>query len=295
MTQAELPYERAFRQWIEKNGMRWERLALPLGPEESTTAYRFTPPSAPANLVLALHGAGNDALFAWVGIFKQLLLRGSEIFTFDLPGHGRFNRGLFDRDAAVASLDAAMEMCARGRGPRRIHAVGISLGGSVLLGTLPLVQDRLASAALVVAPLEIHLSARTVLAEVGPRTFAVLWRERAHYGLTGLIPSFGPFRRDIYPLRLRETASGGPFSYVKILNRILREMNLEESARRVTVPVLLVYGSRDRIVPAPQGRLLQQKLRKGPLGNVDGTTLSPRWSLSNRATSQWIDDTRDGT
>ena len=288
MTAVELPFERAFRRWLQENGMGRERLELTVRGGEATTAYRFSPGSPPARRVLALHGAGNDALFAWIGLFKKLLLRHVEVFTFDLPGHGRFGRGTFDTDAAAIALHAALDRCEADAVP--VHAIGVSLGGAVLLGALPDFQQRLTTAALVVAPLEIHFSARTVLTELGPTTFSLLWREREHYGLTGLIPSFGPFRRDIYPLRLRQTPAKGAFGYVQTLNAMLREMHLEESARQVELPVLLVYGSRDRVVPASQGERLQELLPRGHLQLIDGTHLST--PLDPRAVERllgWID------
>ena len=66
----ELGYERAFRLSARAAGCGWERLSYPR-PEAAgeTVAYRLSPAVAPRGLVLAVHGAGNDALFALVGLF----------------------------------------------------------------------------------------------------------------------------------------------------------------------------------------------------------------------------------
>jgi alpha-beta hydrolase superfamily lysophospholipase len=292
MTSSVLPFEKAFRSWIESAGMGWERAVLPIGvDDETTTAYRFTPHGRTVRTVIALHGAGNDALFAWIGLFKRLLRSGSAIFTFDLPGHGRHNRTIFSPSRAVAALRAALDECRTGAEGEPVHAVGVSLGASVLLHALPDLEDGFASAALLVAPLRIILSTRSLLREIGTRTVRLVWREREHYGLTGLIPSFGPFRRDIYPLRLDGPVPEGSFGYVDALNQALDAMSLEESASRIHLPVLLVYGGHDLIVPADQGARLARLLPSSELLTVpEGTHLStPLEPAATDRLVQWIE------
>src|SRR5690606_21442062 len=121
---------------------------------------------------------------------------------------------------------------------------------------LPALGGCLASAALVCAPLRVELSSGAILREVGPRMFRTVWRERSWYGLPGLIPSFGPFRRGVYPLRLGEPAGPGPFGYVEAVNRLLDHLDLPAAARAAPAPVLLVYGGRDRLVPPWQAQRL---------------------------------------
>jgi alpha-beta hydrolase superfamily lysophospholipase len=292
VTVARLPFEQAFREWVDERGMGWERIRFPIHPAgETTTGYRFTPASAPARTVVALHGAGNDALFGWVGLFKRLLAGGAEVFTFDLPGHGRFNQTVFEGEIAVEAVLRAVETCTGGRRKRPLHAVGVSLGGSVLLGSLPRLQDHLSSAALIVAPLRIHLNARSIAREVGARTFRIVWNEREHYGLTGLIPSFGNFKRDIYPLRLAAPPPPGLFGYVEALNGTLDEMALLDAAAGVRIPVLLVYGERDRIVPPEQGEQLARALPSGELLRVRrGTHLStPLEPETTERLTEWLE------
>src|SRR5690606_369566 len=101
------------------------------------------------------------------------------------------------------------------------------------------------SAALVVAPVRIESSVPALAREVSLRTLSLLWREREHYGLTGLIPSFGSFKRDVYPLRLAVDPPAGTFGYVAALNEALASLDLEGAARNVDLPVLLAYGDRD--------------------------------------------------
>jgi alpha-beta hydrolase superfamily lysophospholipase len=268
-----LPFERSFREWIDRNGLGWERVEFPVGSTaENTTGYRLLPAGRPRHRVITLHGAGNDALFAWIGLFKRLLLSGTEVFTFDLPGHGRFNRTRFSGADSVEAVQAALRHCTGGRQTLPVHAIGVSLGGAVLLNALPHLTASLASAALIVTPLRIVLSPGTMAREVGPATLRVLWREREHYGFTGLIPSFGPFKRDVYPLRLAESPPSGPFGYVEALNQELDSLDLHDAARQVKLPVLLIYGERDRIVPLEQGERLAALLPHAELLRVAGGT-----------------------
>lgn len=253
--------------------MGWNRSAFPSrGNGDLIQAYRFTPRLPPRSIVLALHGAGNDALFAWVGFFKRLLLGGTEIFTFDLPGHGRVSQTVFEPTAAAAAIESALEQATDPHPLIPVHAVGVSLGGALLLSTLPALQARLASATLVVAPLRIVLSPISLLNELRFRNFISLWREKEHYGLLGLVPSFGPFRRDIYPLRLPAPLPPGAFGYVEALNLALDGLGLERAAAATMLPVLLAYGVEDRIVPIEQGEALASQLAGAELIKVRGGT-----------------------
>jgi pimeloyl-ACP methyl ester carboxylesterase len=167
----------------------------------------------------------------------------------------------------------------------------VSLGGSVLLRALPAVQAQVRSAILIGAPLQIVLSPRSILGEIGASTIALLWREREHYGLTGLIPSFGPFKRDTYPLRLGRKAPAGAFGYVAVLNQALAEMELEKAAAAARVPVLLVYGTSDRVVPIEQGEELARTMPDAELFRLSGGThlSTPLESATLERLISWID------
>lgn len=260
----ELAYERGLRQWMEARGMRWERLRYARSAAGGdAVAYRLAPAATPRGVVLTVHGAGNDALFSLVGLAKRLLLRGWEVFAFDVDGHGRHSTTLF---SAAAAAQAAGEAARRSGAAERglpLHALGISLGGAVLLAALPTLSA--ASATLVAAPLRVRLSWGAILGELGMPLVRTLWREREHYGLTGLIPSFGPFKRATYPLRLAEPSPPGPFGYVQVLNGALEALRLADAARATPTPVLLVYARGDRLVPPEQGEALHRLLPRSEL------------------------------
>lgn len=269
----ELPFERAFRRWAEGEGVRWEETRImrsEAGGESA--AYRLSPRSAPRGVVLLVHGAGNDALFAMVGLSKRLLRSGLEVFTFDLDGHGRGGRTRLAGATISGAIPAAAAAALAGRRGVPLHTLGVSLGGSLLLHALPHLPVKPASAALVCAPLEIRTGWRAIGGELRPRLVRTLWREREDYGISGLLPSFGGWKRDVYPLRLAAEPPAGSFGYVVELNRILRSLSLESAARTVDLPVLLIYGSADRLVPAEQGERLASLLPHARLLVLPGET-----------------------
>jgi alpha-beta hydrolase superfamily lysophospholipase len=287
----ELPFERAFRERLERSGMGWESLRYPR-PEAGgeTVAYRLTPPAAPRGIALLSHGAGNDALFAMVGLARRLLDSGLEVFTFHLDGHGRGGSTLLAPETVQGAIPSAVAASGAADRGLPLHAVGISLGGSLLLHALPRLEPRPASAVLICAPLRVQLSRAAMLGELRPRLLEVLWRERADYGLGGLIPSFGRWKRGVYPLRLREPVGQGSFGYVEELNRILESLDLEVAARAADLPVRLIHGGADRLVPSAQAERIAELLPRGDLLLLPGEThlTTPLAPEALRATVEWL-------
>lgn len=286
----ELPYERALRAWMQARGMRHERIvyARPAAGGD-TVSYRLCPAAPPRGLVLVTHGAGNDALFAFPGFFKRLLLAGFEVFTFDMDGHGRASTATLAYPAVCGALADALRHARHGRVDLPVHAYGVSLGASILLHALAGPLAGIRSAVLVSAPLRIRFSTARVLNEFRPVMLRTLLEQREHAGLWGMVPSFGPVKRGVYPLRLAERR-GGAFGYVEVLNDVLRRMALVEAASRTPVPVLLAYGTADRIVPPEQGVLLRRTLpRSRLLLAPGGTHLTTVFDAAvARRTLQWL-------
>lgn len=266
-------YEKALREWLAVRGMRQQRLDLSLRCAPGrTVAYRLSPPAAaPRGVMLVAHGAGNDALFGFPPLFKRLLEERFEVCTLDLPGHGRDSTTRFTAEAAAGVIPEALAWAQAGRDHLPAHLLGLSFGGSLVLAALPELSTIAASATLVSAPIKVRFSARAVLNELRPRLLLTALNQREHAGLTGLIPSFGPFKRGRYPLRLAAPSTGS-FGYVSAINELLEEMQLEQAAREVRLPVLLVYGSRDRLVPPEQGQTLAGLIPTAELLRIPGGT-----------------------
>jgi alpha-beta hydrolase superfamily lysophospholipase len=268
----ELAYERALREWMDEQGMQHERLVYTRpAAGGDTVAYRLRPADETCGLILVAHGAGNDAIFAFPGLFKRFLKRRFEVFTFDLDGHGRYSTTHFAYPGVCSALAEAAQHAREGRSGLPMHAFGLSLGGSILLHALASSLPEVASAVLVSAPLRIEFSLRRVLHELRPSLLRTVWREREHAGLWGMVPSFGPVKRGLYPLRLAQPSQGA-FGYVGALNRALEHMRLLDAASRVRRPTLLVYGTKDRIVPPEQGFALARAAPTSELLLVRGGT-----------------------
>jgi pimeloyl-ACP methyl ester carboxylesterase len=269
---------RRLERWTSASGARLERVRYPrpnAGGE--TAAFRLSPATEPRGRIVAVHGAGNDALYPQVALFKALLGRGFEVFAFDVDGHGAESTTVFSLPAVLDAVPAAVAEAERGRADLPLHLVGHSFGGSLALhalarGAIP----RASSAVVLSSPTAVTLDSGIALAEARGFLRLATLAQREHYGLWGLIPAFGPVKRRAYPFR-RPGSAGGAFGYVGAVNALLEEVDLDHAARSIDIPVLLVYGTRDRLVPPAQGERLAARLPRAELMRVEGGS---HWSTS---------------
>lgn len=260
----------AFGRWLDEGGMRWERADYPRPAAGGTVAaHRFHPAGPPRGVTVVAHGAGNDAFFPLIGLFKALLGRGMEVFAFDLDGHGRESTTRFSPESIPGAVPEALERARAGR-DLPVHLAGHSFGGSLVLHALG-GGAPVASAALVSAPLRIRRSPGVLPAEALSFFTRACLGQRVHYGVWGLLPALGPFKRAAYPVRMAD-ASGGALRYLDAVEEVLRQLRLEEAATRVRTPTLLVYGERDRIVPVEQGARLAERIPSARLVRLPGAT-----------------------
>jgi alpha-beta hydrolase superfamily lysophospholipase len=252
---------RAYRErlatWARRTGARAEDVRYPR-PEArgEVCAVRLAPAGPARARVVVAHGAGNDAVYPLLELFHALLGAGCELFSFDLDGHGCASTTVFAADTVRTAVAAAAEQAERGRPALPLHLLGHSLGGSLVLDALASgAVDRAASAAVLSAPVDVRIGARTVAGELRGFFRRATLGQRVHYGWWGLVPALGPVKRAAYPFR-RTDADGRAWSYVAAVQRLLGEMGLEHRVSAIRVPTLLVYGARDAIVPIDQGRRL---------------------------------------
>lgn len=253
--------------WAERLGARAEdsRYARPEAGGE-VCAVRLWPREGARARVLVAHGAGNDAVYPLLELFRALLHAGAEVFAFDLDGHGCSSTTVFAPDTVRTAVAAAADAAERGRPPLPLHVVGHSLGGSLALDALAAGQlDRAVSAAILSAPVDVRIGARTVVGELRGFFRRGTLAQREHYGWWGLVPAFGPVKRAAYPFR-RVDADGRAWSYVEAVRRLLAEMELERRVADITVPTLLVYSYADWIVPHEQGLRLSLRMGRGDGG-----------------------------
>jgi alpha-beta hydrolase superfamily lysophospholipase len=275
---------------MEAAGARVERVryARPAAGGE-VEAWRLSP-REPRARVVAVHGAGNDALYPQLALFEALVQRGFEVFAFDVDGHGSGSSTTFSPEVVTTALAAAIDEAERGRPRLPLHLVGHSFGGSLVLHTLATAAAPTAASAVVVsAPMAISLGAGTALGEVRGFLRPATFTQRRHYGLWGMVPAVGPLKRRVYPIR-GAARPGAPFAYVAAIQDLLVRLELERVAARIRTPVLLVYGGADRLVPAAQGRRLTQLIPSSRVLEIAGAT---HWSTAFAgaaiaAAGEWI-------
>src|SRR5690242_3579398 len=81
--------------WLADRGAHLDRVRYPRPDARGEVeAWRITPGEA-FGRVVAAHGAGNDALYPQLALFKALVERGMEVFSFDVDGHGAASTTVF--------------------------------------------------------------------------------------------------------------------------------------------------------------------------------------------------------
>lgn len=272
--------------------MQWERIAYDHPAGGRTNAHRLSPAGGPAAMVVLVHGAGNDALFSFARLVKRLLSEQLEVFTFDVDGHGRGSTTVLDPSTLRDAVPRAVRVSGAAERGVPVHLVGVSFGGALALAALGSEPAMFASAAIVAAPLHIRVTPSTIARELRLPLLKALWRERRHGGIWGSIPSFGPVKRGVYPLRLGEAPAAGAFGYVAVLNHAIDRLDLRSSAAAVEAPVLLVYGARDRIVPMAQGEELARLIRRSELLRLPDESHLSALSAATAEIVDWISTNR---
>lgn len=224
---------------------------------------RYFAAGAGPPLVL-VHGLGSNAMQEW-GRLMHPLARRYHVYALDLPGFGRSQRpaaadyGIPMQVEAVRSFMAAV-------GVPKARVAGTSMGGWIaarLAGEHPEQVDRL----VVVAPAGMRpTDAAPIPAEVllprdedGVRRLVAAVRHKPP-----AMPSF--LVRDVLGRRLREEW---------IVRRALESMAagrdwLDGTLGRADMPVLIVWGQQDRLIPVAYAAPLQAEFPHATLEVLDG-------------------------
>jgi acylglycerol lipase len=206
----------------------------------------------PRAIIVALHGFNDySASFEEPGPGPWLAAQGITLYAMDQRGFGRApGRGLWAGDTRMAEDAATLVRLARERHPGLpVYLLGTSMGGAVAMRSMTLVGPPEVDGLILVAPAVWGWKAMNDLYG------AVLWmaaRIAPSYTLTGrgleIMPSdniemLRALGRD--PLVIKETQIGTIYGLVNLMD------SAYDAAPRIRVPVLLLYGAKDEIVPAP--------------------------------------------
>lgn len=211
---------------------------------------RWLPAGKPKAVILALHGM-NDYAKGFAAPAQAWAKRGIATFAYDQRGYGgTAQRGVWAGTARLTADFAAAAALLRQRYPGvPLYAVGESMGGGVILAAMAR-QD---------APRldGVILSAPAVWARATMPGYytATLWA--AAHTIPGLslsgrnldrVPTDNrAVLRDLGrdPLVLKEARVDAVWGVVNLMDAAYA------GAARVRVPVLLLYGERDKIIPRP--------------------------------------------
>jgi alpha-beta hydrolase superfamily lysophospholipase len=218
----------------------------------------WLPESSPRAVVVIAHGAGEHS-GRYAHVAARLVDDGYAVYALDHRGHGHSegHRAHVDRmDNLVADLDSFVVLASGEHPGVRTFLLGHSLGGAISLRYAIRHQDRLTGlilsgtlAALDAAPAPMRVAAR-VLSVVAPRL-----------PLIAVDPSL--VSRDPEVVRAYET---DPLVFHgKLSARTVGEIaaaveSFPSGVAAITVPVLILYGSEDGLVPPAGSVMISERI-----------------------------------
>jgi pimeloyl-ACP methyl ester carboxylesterase len=231
---------------------------------------RWGAPTGPC--VVLVHGI-TASLEDWLPLVPHLLDAGVSVVALDLRGHGRSTLGSERVSTRRLADDLAEVLDVLDL--RRVVLAGHSLGGYAALALAvhhpEVVQQRVARLVLVgstptmrgareLAALASNASPLTLVVQRHPRHGAVLMRAQV-FGDRPSLPAIEDLRR---------RWSSCPFTTRVAYAKGLVRQTLTPRLSRVRVPVTVVRGSQDRVVPASRSQLLRTALPDGELVMLEG-------------------------
>ena len=207
--------------------------------------------------VLLLHGFGAD-LNTWM-FTQPTLAEGRRVIALDLPGHGGSTKEAGAAD--VKSLSKAAESALDALGIERVHLVGHSMGGAVAASLAVHGPERIASLTLIAA------------AGLGPEIntafidgFVRASRRREATEVLGLLV-YDPAlvsRTMVEDVLRYKRLDGVPAALTKIAEAWFpggrQSLDLTGQIAALSLPVQIIWGREDRIIPAAHAEALASRL-----------------------------------
>jgi acylglycerol lipase len=214
---------------------------------------RWSPAGRRATVVLA-HGASeHSGRYAWTA--ERLAERGYVTYALDHRGHGKSEgpRAYVDRmDNLVADLDQLVDMASSG-GP--LFLLGHSMGGAVALAYTARHQEKL-DGLILSAPLA-ALEAASPAQRVAGRVLSLVAPK------LGIVPiDSSGVSRD--PAVVSDYDNDPLNHHGKLAARTVNELastiaGFPEAVSRMTLPMLVMHGTGDRIVPPMATDMIEQR------------------------------------
>jgi pyruvate dehydrogenase E2 component (dihydrolipoamide acetyltransferase) len=237
--------------------------------------------------VVLVHGFGGD-LNNWLFNTEKLAER-RRVYALDLPGHGESSKdvGAGDLAAFAAALGGFLDAV----GAARAHLVGHSMGGAVALAYALEQPDRVASLTLI-APAGLGDDINPdyidgfVTAERRRELKGVLellFADQSHVSRTLVDDVLRYKRLDGVDAALRQVSAA---MYPSGRQTTVLAGDLD----RLTVPVLAVWGERDRVLPAAQAEPLRARGRVEVLPDTGHSPHMEAANEVNRLLGGFLDD-----
>jgi 2-hydroxy-6-oxonona-2,4-dienedioate hydrolase len=217
-------------------------------------ARAYTEAAAGAATVVLVHGLGVSGRY--MVPTAQELAPDHHVYVPDLPGFGASVKPAHIHDIAELTTDLATWM--QGQQLAHVCLVGNSLGCQIIV-ELALRYPELAASAILVGPAP-DPAAPTMLAQMG----------RGAHDMLG-----EPLR--YWPVLGWEYLKAGPIRTLVTLRHALREPIVEKLAQ-VTIPTLVIRGSRDPIAPQRWVEEMARRLPRGRLLVLPGVAHVPNYS-----------------
>ena len=218
----------------------------------------WTPSPVRAVVVLAHGLSEHSGRYGWTA--EQLAARGYATFALDHRGHGRSAgaRALIDRiDNAVADLDQLVDAASGAHPDSPLFLLGHSVGGCISIAYAVRHQDKL-DGLLLSAPLA-ALEAASLLERV------------AGHVLSRIAPKLGVIDIDSTtvsrdPAVVRDYDSDPLNHRGKLPARTVHELastvaRFPEDVARLRLPILLMHGTDDRLVPIAGTEMVDERCR----------------------------------
>src|SRR6478735_7601580 len=105
--------------------------------------------------------------------------------------------------------------------------------------------------ALIALPERVKIGITFALAEACSFVSVRFWKQVLRYGWKASFPAFGPVRRERFPLRLARDITR---PYPQFIDGLFHKADAAMQLRTLSIPVLLIYGTRDRLARVAYGR-----------------------------------------
>jgi pimeloyl-ACP methyl ester carboxylesterase len=189
--------------------------------------------------LVSLHGAGGMRLYH----SHELLAAQYRVIVFEVPGFGQSPAN--ERSQSMSELALTMAHAVTNLGLERFNLMGNSFGGKLALW-LAVQQPERVQALILVAPAAIRPAGSVPPQSLTPEE--LMARLYAHPERQAPLPPLDP------TIRAKQQA---------LVRRVMgpaRDEALESRLAGLDIPVLVVFGTLDRMIPPEMGRLYCEKL-----------------------------------